>query len=211
MDGKRLQQVLLNLISNAAKFTRDGTVTLTVTARPGGELCTLHFTVSDTGIGIDLNQGVDIFGAFQQVQPVNGGVGLGLFIAQRILASMGGSLSVASACGQGTTFAFALPVPTLGAFDAAWSAVTPREATASGAPSAQPALLGCAMPADQALSELASLAGQGRFTDIESWVERHAGEAAHAPFIALLRELLERFDFPGIRALVLNGRSQSSQ
>ena len=68
LDGKRLQQVLLNLLSNAAKFTRNGAVTLSVAAEPEGNACTLRLAVHDTGIGIDLSQGVDIFGAFQRMQ-----------------------------------------------------------------------------------------------------------------------------------------------
>ena len=70
------------------KFTRDGVVTLSVTATRNEDTCVLHFAVSDTGIGIDLNQGVDIFGAFQQIQAASGGTGLGLFIAQRILSAL---------------------------------------------------------------------------------------------------------------------------
>ncbi|MDT4886240.1 hypothetical protein FQZ97_1225660 [compost metagenome] len=58
------------------------------------------------------------------------------------------------------------------------------------------------MPEDRALDELASLALQGRVTDIEHWIERHADEAAYAPFLALLVDLLERLDLRGIHALV---------
>ena len=207
LDRKRLQQVLLNLISNAAKFTRDGAVTLSVTATPQGDTCSLYFTVSDTGIGIDLNQGVDIFGAFQQIQAASGGTGLGLFIAQRILAAMGATLSVASVCNQGTTFSFGLSVPLIDASESAWSVVAPREIE-PGRPSAEFAVPRSAMPQDQALDELAGLALDGRLTDIEHWIERHAGNAAQAPFAAMLHDLLERFDFPGIHALALHGRTR---
>lgn len=206
LDGKRLQQVLLNLISNAAKFTRDGVVTLSVTATRNEDTCVLHFAVSDTGIGIDLNQGVDIFGAFQQIQAASGGTGLGLFIAQRILSAMGGTLNVASVCDQGTTFSFGLSVPLIDASESAWSMVEPR----NGEPdrhSAESAVPRKAMPEDQALDELADLALNGRLTDIERWIERHANKTTHAPFAALLHDLLERFDFPGIHALALRGRT----
>ena len=63
------------------------------------------------------------------------------------------------------------------------------------------------MPEDQALDELADLALNGRLTDIERWIERHANKTTHAPFAALLHDLLERFDFPGIHALALRGRT----
>ena len=202
VDGKRLQQVLLNLLANAAKFTRDGVVTLSVTAQPKGDACALHFAVSDTGIGIDLEQDVDIFGAFQQIQAASGSTGLGLFIAQRIVSAMGGSLRVASTRGEGSVFSFALSAPVIGASGAAWGATLQRQAKLPepGAP------LPTAMPGDQALDALASLALDGRFTDIERWIERHAHDAAHAPFAALLRERLEQFDFAGVHALALRGR-----
>ena len=208
LDGKRLQQVLLNLLSNAAKFTRGGVVTLSVTAKPEGEACALRFEVSDTGIGIDLNQGTDIFGAFRHIQAASGGTGLGLFIAQRIVTAMGGSLSVASRPGQGTTFSFVLSAPIIDASGSDWSVALQRE-TEPGGPSPEPVLPRNALPEDQALDELARLALDGRLTDIERWIERHAQEAAHAPFVALLHDLLERFDFAGVHGLALQGRSHS--
>jgi len=200
LDGKRLRQVLLNLLSNAAKFTSDGLVTLSVTAKAEGDACVLRFTVSDTGIGIDLSQNVDIFGAFQQIQAASGGAGLGLFIAQRIVSAMGGSLSVDSISGQGTTFSFVLSAPVIGASGSGWYAAAQREVEPRR-PSPAPAVPRDAMPDDRALDELAGLALDGRYTDIERWIERYANGAAQAPFAALLRGLLERFDFPGIHAL----------
>ena len=208
LDGKRLQQVLLNLLSNAAKFTHDGVVTLSVTATPKGEACVLRFAVSDTGIGIDQNRGADIFSAFQHVQATSGGSGLGLYIAQRIVSAMGGSLGVTSISGQGTTFSFALSVPTAEASDADWPIVAPREIAPLGH-AAGPTLPRSAMPDDHALDELAKLALHGRLTDIERWIERHANGADHASFVALLHDLLERFDFPGVHALAMHGRSSS--
>lgn len=206
LDGKRLQQVLLNLLSNAAKFTRDGVVTLSVTAKPEDGACALRFAVSDTGIGIDLNQGVNIFGAFQQIQAASGSTGLGLFIAQRIASAMGGSLSVTSTPGQGTTFSFALSVPVIDASDADWLVVQQPEAEPSGH-SLNSTAPRNAMPEDQALDELANLALHGRLTDIERWIEHHTHEATYAPFAAQLRELLERFDFSVIHALAVRSRS----
>lgn len=207
MDGKRLQQVLMNLLSNAAKFTRDGLVTLSVTAQHEGRACTLKFAVSDTGIGVDLNQHADIFGAFQQVQAASGSTGLGLFIARRIVAAMGGSLDVTSIYGQGATFSFALSAPT-DETGADWAAVAQREIEPVES-SSGPAIPRDFMPGDRALNELAGLALQGRFTDIEHWVAHHTDQVVHAAFIARLLDLLERLDFRGIHRLALSGMRDS--
>lgn len=217
LDGNRLQQVLLNLLSNASKFTHDGVVVLAVNATPKGGVCALHFAVSDTGMGIDLTQKVDIFGAFQQIHATSGGTGLGLFIAQRIVSAMGGSLSVASTPGQGSTFSFELYAPIVAESDPDWSDVSQFPSAKSPRPFLQVAERGSHARADieahmndDALDELADLALCGRVTDIEHWIERHIKETIHSPFADLLRDLLDQFDFPGIHALALRGRSHSS-
>lgn len=208
LDGKRLQQVLLNLLSNAAKFTHDGVVTLSVTAKPKAKSCVLRFGVGDTGIGIDHSRGVDIFSAFQHVQATNGGSGLGLYISQRIVSAMGGSLDVTSIPGQGTTFSFELSVPIAETSDADWPIVEQREIEPlEKAPG--PTLPRNAMPDDHALDQLANLALYGRLTDIEHWIEHHANEVAHYQFLALLNDLLERLDFAGVQALALHRKSSS--
>ncbi|MCS4292032.1 signal transduction histidine kinase [Comamonas sp. BIGb0152] len=212
MDGKRLQQVLLNLVSNAAKFTRDGVVTLTVNARQEGEFCVLHISVSDTGIGIDLAQKPDIFDAFQQIQAEGGSTGLGLFISQRILMAMGGSLEVSSTAGQGTTFSFELDVPVIDGSGAAPASGPPAAGGWPGQP-ARPAVAtvaAVAPPGDAALDELAELALHGRLTDIEGWINHHANGTAHAAFTAALLDRLEQFDFAGIRSLALHSKGSGS-
>jgi signal transduction histidine kinase/CheY-like chemotaxis protein len=108
-DGK-VSQILKNLISNALKFTPSGTVR--VTAAPGpGSLVT--FAVIDTGIGIAPQDHARIFEEFAQVEHalqrrVNG-TGLGLSVSQRLAEILGGSLTVASAPGRGSTFTLAVP------------------------------------------------------------------------------------------------------
>lgn len=206
LDGKRLQQVLLNLLANAAKFTRDGSVTLEVAAKPDGDLCTLHFAVMDTGAGMDLQQGADIFGAFQQIQSTSGSTGLGLFIAQRILVAMNSSLRVASVPGQGSNFSFTLSVRALHASEADWTVSRPsrvvlREQTLQS-------VLVCETRVDGlALDELANLALHGRLTDIGHWIELHAGDATEDVFATQLKDLLERFDFQGIHTLAMRSRA----
>ncbi|MGV3525915.1 MAG: sensor histidine kinase [Candidatus Sericytochromatia bacterium] len=108
-DGRRLRQILLNLLSNACKFTRQGHIYLRLTASPEAvEIC-----VQDTGIGMTAEQLPLIFEAFYQVDGSYGrqyaGTGLGLAIAQKVTQQLKGSLKVDSAPGQGTAFTLSLP------------------------------------------------------------------------------------------------------
>jgi PAS domain S-box-containing protein len=117
-DAGRLRQVLLNLAGNAVKFTDEGEVVVRVEINQGdgppplpgvGEVG-LRFTVRDTGIGIPADQQERIFRAFEQEDTSTtrkyGGTGLGLTIASRLVALMGGTITVDSAPGRGSTFAF---------------------------------------------------------------------------------------------------------
>jgi signal transduction histidine kinase/DNA-binding response OmpR family regulator len=110
-DALRLEQVLINLTSNAIKFTATGEVALTVSlvdVRPGQ--IDLRFEVRDTGIGIAAEQQEEVFSAFSQADGSTtrlfGGTGLGLTISRRIVALMGGSLGLNSVPGQGSEFSF---------------------------------------------------------------------------------------------------------
>ncbi|MBV8400707.1 MAG: PAS domain S-box protein, partial [Acetobacteraceae bacterium] len=112
-DAGRLRQVLLNLVGNAIKFTDQGEVVVRIEAAadlaPEGQVG-LRFTVQDTGIGIPPEQQERIFRAFEQEDTSTtrkyGGTGLGLTIASRLVALMGGQISVDSVPGRGSTFAF---------------------------------------------------------------------------------------------------------
>ncbi len=110
-DAVRLRQVLLNLVSNAIKFTAQGEVVLTVSARPleAGRV-ELDFAVRDTGIGIPA-AGIDrLFQAFSQVDAstprLYGGTGLGLAISQKLVQLMGSRIEVRSEVGKGSVFEF---------------------------------------------------------------------------------------------------------
>lgn len=110
-DEKRLRQVLLNLLGNAIKFTDRGGVTLTVGCAGADRV---RFEVRDTGIGIAPESIEKIFRPFEQTadgQRQKEGTGLGLAISQRIVALMGGQLSVRSELGTGSTFWFDVPLP----------------------------------------------------------------------------------------------------
>lgn len=200
IDGMRLQQVLLNLLSNASKFTRDGTVTLSVHAAREGDAWRLLFEVADTGIGIDISGTRDIFRAYQQVQAVNGGTGLGLFIAQRIVGAMGGELAVASQPGVGTAFSFAIVAPAVGHALVPASELVRRlhPGDDAGPERAAPAMDG---PPDDALDELIRLARDGRLTDIEQWLGQVADAPDYEAFAQHVREHLEALDLPAIEKL----------
>src|SRR5471032_681578 len=109
-DNLRVEQILKNLLSNAIKFTEAGNVTLSVQARPDDRVA---FAVKDSGIGIPEGQQDIIFEAFRQADgTINrryGGTGLGLSISRELARLLGGTISVESAAGQGSTFTLTLP------------------------------------------------------------------------------------------------------
>lgn len=113
-DGFRLEQILLNLLGNALKFTEQGSVTLTVSsANVDAHSLLLQFTVSDTGIGIPPEQLDHIFGRFSQIDSGDsrkyGGAGLGLSICKQLVELMGGTIQVTSELGKGSTFTVTVP------------------------------------------------------------------------------------------------------
>jgi PAS domain S-box-containing protein len=110
-DAGRLRQVLVNLISNAIKFTEDGVVSVHVTMLSEmSDRVKLRFEVSDTGIGIPEEKMDLLFKPFQQIDSSNtrkyGGTGLGLVISKRLIELMGGEVGVKSSLGKGTVFWF---------------------------------------------------------------------------------------------------------
>lgn len=121
-DKERLQQVLINLVGNAVKFTKEGKVIVRVEqqtrgktrieqeVREGTEHIRLHFSVSDTGMGISPEKKELIFKAFRQVDSSiareYGGTGLGLAISSKLVKMMNGGISVESEVGKGSTFHF---------------------------------------------------------------------------------------------------------
>jgi signal transduction histidine kinase/CheY-like chemotaxis protein len=111
-DITKVRQILFNLLSNACKFTENGTVTLDVERRGGGE-DRIIFRVSDTGIGMTPEQRKNLFQSFAQADSSTsrkyGGTGLGLAISQRFTHMMRGDIHVASTIGEGSAFTLDLP------------------------------------------------------------------------------------------------------
>jgi signal transduction histidine kinase len=109
-DGRRLTQVLINLVGNAIKFTDAGEVAIKAEAHNGA----FHVSVRDTGPGISAADQTRLFQEFQQadnaITKKKGGTGLGLAISKRIIEMHGGRIWVESRPGQGSTFTFTLPV-----------------------------------------------------------------------------------------------------
>lgn len=112
-DPGRLRQILTNLIGNAIKFTDEGEISIRVSTAGTKEPSVLHFTVSDTGIGIARGKLERIFESFNQADTSTtrqyGGTGLGLTISKRLIELMGGHIWVESEIGKGSQFHFRLP------------------------------------------------------------------------------------------------------
>jgi signal transduction histidine kinase len=137
-DVQRLQQVLKNLLSNAFKFTEKGRVELALQRVGEGRVA---LSVRDTGIGMSPEQQQSVFDAFRQadgtISRKYGGTGLGLSISRELARLLGGTISLESTLGEGSTFSVELPI----AYDPA--AVQPRQdrpsASAAPAPTVEPA------------------------------------------------------------------------
>lgn len=112
-DMTKIRQVLFNLISNAAKFTKEGTITLSASREMHDDLPWIRFAVSDTGIGIPEDKIDQIFEEFSQADESTtkdyGGTGLGLTLTKRFCEMMGGTIKVESVTGSGSTFIIMLP------------------------------------------------------------------------------------------------------
>ena len=135
-DATRVRQALLNLASNAVKFTKDGQVTIGATRVSGQAGDVIVFRVSDTGIGMTPEQTARLFEEFGQADASTtrryGGTGLGLALSRRLCRMMGGDITVASEAGRGSTFTIRLPAEVR---DATKDAPPPtvRDAVAAGA------------------------------------------------------------------------------
>ena len=113
-DDVRVQQILVNLLGNAVKFTETGSISLAVGCSGRGDNRQLNFSVSDTGMGISAKSQKKLFRPFaqasQELSGQRGGAGLGLVISRQLAAMMGGDISLTSVPGQGACFTFVMPL-----------------------------------------------------------------------------------------------------
>ncbi|QPP08917.1 response regulator [Streptomyces bathyalis] len=187
VDERRLQQVLRNLLSNAMKFTADGSVELH--AEPAAERGNdgeplIAFRVRDTGIGIEPEQLPRIFEAFQQGDGSShrtyGGTGLGLAISRELAELLGGRISVESTPGAGSTFTLYVPAssPAAPAGGAPQAAEPPAAVVPAQLP--PPRSNGCSTgsgggsPADRARTESVQSVAQAPESGLTAWQSGHA-------------------------------------
>lgn len=113
-DEVRIRQVIINLMTNAVKFTKEGCVVLKITQNRHDYGINLNVSVTDTGIGITEEDQEKLFNSFQQVDTrknrTEEGTGLGLAICKHLIAQMGGFINVSSTYGKGSTFRFVIPL-----------------------------------------------------------------------------------------------------
>ncbi|MBL1274805.1 MAG: hypothetical protein COB30_001835 [Ectothiorhodospiraceae bacterium] len=113
-DYIKVRQALINLLSNASKFSRDNEIVLTISRKFLEGLENFYFDIKDTGIGLSQEQQNKLFEAFTQADPSTtrkyGGTGLGLVISQHLCNMMGGEITVISTLGSGSIFTIVLPV-----------------------------------------------------------------------------------------------------
>jgi len=200
-DERAIRQVLLNLLANAVKFTRQGSVTFDVSSTetsPGH--CRLRFVVEDTGSGIAQDDLHRIFEPFVRATDATRieGTGLGLPITKRLVAAMGGTIDVESHVGVGSKFTVSLEFATGG-----------RDAPDTGS---EHILSGITGKLDGAwATELYDLAMQG---DVKELVARAEAAAESDPAGALVyqevQRLARKFDMKSIRGVLQDARREST-
>jgi len=180
LDGRRLQQVLFNLLGNAAKFTKDGFICLDIQAAQTGVDWHVRFAVIDSGVGIAADEQATVFKPFQQLHPQDEGMGLGLFISRNIVRGMGSDLHLYSTPEHGSIFSFHLNIRSLNDKIVVWNPPDPlpsREHAAVQEQGEQTSARSTPSPElpEQDRMALALMARSGHITDIENWLEKMSG------------------------------------
>lgn len=205
-DEKRLRQILLNLLSNAFKFTEQGTIILTIECTPEDTAqeveqtpTRFQFIVSDEGVGIPAAELHNIFKPFEQASAGklrNKGTGLGLAISKELAEAMGGEVNVVSQLGEGSTFQVTLPLVARWASQTAEpaSAPTPRDSVTHHVPPDIP---------HSDLLNLFQLAQQGEITKLRRTVYNLIDAAPEeAAFLEQLRRHIDQYNEEAILNLL---------
>lgn len=220
MDGLRVRQALLNLLSHAAKSTRNGDIYLELTATELESHWQLQFSVSDSGIGITAEQQAKVAQDFHLlkggIKGVNAGLGLGLYIAQNVLQKMGVELNFGSSRGLGAAFSFELNVladeqviswrapqelPLLDAVDL--TSLADDQAKPPGSDAPVSGLL--TIPPLENRQELASMAREGLLTEMEDWLSNVSAQyPACADYLNKIQDAISRIDLTTVEQLALN-------
>jgi signal transduction histidine kinase len=198
-DERALRQVLLNLLGNAVKFTREGSVTFHATARSvAPDRCEMCFLIEDSGPGIEAGDLQRIFEPFERVNADARveGTGLGLPIAKRLVTVMGGQLEVTSTPGRGSTFVVSLPLEVVGQAHTV-VADAPEPLTCESPPPHE-------VPVNtEWAAQLLDLAMQGDIKELVARAELAANsDAAGSPVYREIQRLARKFDFKGIRRVL---------
>jgi len=207
LDGRRLKQALLNLLSNAAKFTREGFIFLDIQASQAELNWNMRFAVIDSGVGIADNQQAAIFKPFQQAHPQDEGMGLGLFISRNIVHSMGSELQLHSTPEHGSIFSFQLTVESLNHEVATWNPPSPLPTHTQAHDPEQDGQICLSGPSSLELPEhsrieLALMARGGHVTDIEKWLADMSRQyPSHAKLFDDIKTALYSLDLKKIESL----------
>ncbi len=206
-DSKRLQQILINLLDNAIKYTDTGLVSLSADYADGR----LNVVVADTGIGINLEQIELIFEPFQRVddaQQRHEGTGLGLAISNRLVECLGGAISVESTPGQGSQFHFWVPVATETGVETV-QPVTPVVYQRSESDDPMRTLLVddelTSLPQTQR-ERLIWLIETGDMTALMNFAEVLGQEERHSLLAEQIRALVKAFDLQGLAQVLVKLR-----
>lgn len=205
-DEKRLRQILINLVSNAIKFTNKGHVSFEIHVASSGELLDkrpfvvrdITFTVIDTGIGMSPNQLDKIFLPFQQVSGSDyrrEGAGLGLSISKNLVEAMNGTLSVESTLGEGSTFTLCLRLPMLlSSLETQTQAPLPTNLSISSSAIKQQESF-IYPPSQEKLLQLHDLALKGAIRRLRRQVDQiDASDTRYQPFTNKLRQFINNYD-----------------
>ena len=192
-DALRLQQVLVNLVGNALKFTESGEISLMVeVAGQDDNHLALLFTVADSGIGIEQEQMGRLFDSFEQAESSTtrryGGTGLGLAISKRLVEVMGGNIGVESIPGEGSVFTFSISCAIPDAADLVKQSTVKRRASASSILRNKKILVAEDNPINQQLA-LEFLQRSGAHVDIAETGRQAITAAVEGDYDAILMDI----------------------